>query len=62
MGTIQILTKCCNSDDFENIDNDDDEPKSKPIEQKPVLFDKNDKLISDVEDSFTTTIPCNFPN
>ena len=60
MGTIQILTKCCNSDDFENIDNDDDEPKSKPIEQKPILFDKNDKLISDVEDSFTTTIPCNY--
>ena len=58
--TLQVMIKCCNSDDFENIDNDDDEPKSKPIEQKPVLSDKNDKLIGDVQDSFTTTIPCNY--
>ena len=55
MGTVQILTKCCNDDDLE-IDNDDDEkPK---VKQQPILTtDKKDKLISPT-DSFNTTIPC----
>ena len=61
MGTIQILTKCCN-DDLE-IDEDDDEKKRPVIKQQPVLSktkDKSTEVINDETDSFTTTIPC-FP-
>ena len=61
MGTIQILTKCCN-DDLE-IDEDDDEKKRPVIKQQPALSktkDKSTEVIND-EDSFTTTIPC-FPS
>ena len=56
MGSIQILTKCCN-DDFE-IDNDDNE---KPLViQQPTIKDKSDKLVTG--DSFNTTLPCAFLN
>ena len=63
MGTIQILTKCCN-DDLE-IDEDDDEKQKRPtIKQQPVLSKtkgKSTEVINDESDSFTTTIPC-FPS
>ena len=57
MGSIQILTKCCN-DDLE-IDNDDNE-KPPLVIQQPTIKDKSDKLIT--TDSFNTTLPCAFLN
>ena len=59
--TLQIMIKynCCSTNLEEEIYNDDGEPKSQPIKSHPILRDKNDKLI-DAEDSFTTTIPCNY--
>ena len=60
--TLQVLTKCCNSDDFENVDNDDIE-KPQQIKSNPILTtDKNAKLINlETADSFSTsfaTLPC----
>ena len=57
MGSIQILTKCCN-DDFE-IDNDDNE-KPLVIQQPTTIKDKTDKLVT--SESFNTTLPCAFLN
>ena len=62
--TLQIVInyKCCSSDE---VDNDDYKEPEKPqlLNQMPTLPEDNiDKLVTISDDSFTTTIPCNFPN
>ena len=60
MGSIQILTKCCNSDELE-IDEDDENDKPKVLQKPVITRDKKDKMInSDLvsTDSFNTAIPC----
>ena len=62
--TLQIVInyKCCSSDEID--DNDYKEPeKPRLLNQQPTLPEDNiDKLVTISDDSFTTTIPCNFPN
>ena len=62
MGNIQLLIsyKCCSSDE---VDNDDyKEPEKPKLNQLPTITeDKIDKLVTISDDSFKTTIPCNFP-
>ena len=62
--TLQIVInyKCCSSDEID--DNDYKEPeKPQLLNQQPTLPEDNiDKLVTISDDSFTTTIPCNFPN
>ena len=67
MVNIQILVshKCCSSDEIEVDDNDYKElDKSKLLNQQPTIppEDNIDNLVTISDDSFTTTIPCNFPN
>ena len=54
--TMQVMIKCCNNDDCENVDTDDDKPQQivNPI---PVLSDNKKEELIDMEDSFKTTIP-----
>ena len=65
MGNIQLLIsyKCCSSDEIELDDNEYKEiEKPKLINQLPTITeDKIDKTVT-IDDSFKTTIPCNFPN
>ena len=65
MGNIQLLIsyKCCSSDEIELDDNEYKEmEKPKLINQLPTITeDKIDKLVTISDDSFKTTIPCNFP-
>ena len=64
MGNIQLLIsyKCCSSDEIELDDNEYKEiEKPKLINQLPTITeDKIDKTVT-IDDSFKTTIPCNFP-
>lgn len=65
--TLQIVInyKCCSSDEIEVDDNDYKEPeKPQLLNQLPTIppEDNIDKLVTISDDSFTTTIPCNFPN
>ena len=64
MGNIQLLVsyKCCSSDEIELDDNEYKEmEKPKLINQLPTITeDKIDKTVT-IDDSFKTTIPCNFP-
>ena len=66
MGNIQLLIsyKCCSSDEIELDDNEYKEiEKPKLINQMPSIpaEDKIDKLVTISDESFKTTIPCNFP-
>ena len=64
MGNIQLLIsyKCCSSDEIELDDNEYKEiEKPKLINQLPTITeDTIDKTVT-IDDSFKTTIPCNFP-
>jgi len=61
MGNIQLLIsyKCCSSDEIELDDNEYKEmEKPKLLNQIPTIVE--DKLVTISDDSFKTTIPCNF--
>ena len=59
--TLQVTIKCCNSDDLDV--NNDDYAKLPIANQMPTITeDTINKLVTISDDSFTTTIPCNFPH
>ena len=63
MGNIQIIAKykykCCLSENIEDVETDEEDNDRQIVKQLPAIEMDNPEGIAS-EESFATTIPCNF--